>query len=422
MMRSYETWLAIAAVTAAVYACDAEDSAGANVGGVGAAGAAAGSADASAGTAGAAAGSAGAGAGSAGAGAGSAGAGAGSAGAAAGTAGAGAGTAGAGAGTAGAGAGTAGAGAGTAGAGTAGTGGGDAADADCDMNGVWAVRVMSVLQALSLEQCGSLYYYLEMEQTGTEVEVVNALFCGIEGRGSSSSSFADATVLGLMQGSSQVGRKGTMQKVDGKCQLELERRWFVVAADPSMYLPDPLNSEMTLEQVQSALPMPATPAPGTATPPMPAGVLDVDGDGFPGAAFPVTGALSGRRHAAQRGVQAWLTNDRYEITPAADWPEDLEVRADYISEDLTYWVEGNQLLWAGALPVQNAPAARATLRFLGRDGSDSRAMEIVGSTDPNADPDGALMTCENIRAALPPIVPLPPPTQVCPCPGGAACM
>ncbi|MDD9934063.1 MAG: hypothetical protein OXT09_10685 [Myxococcales bacterium] len=296
-----------------------------------------------------------------------------------------------------------------------------ATDADCDVSGLWAVRMMTVVQALGLEQCGNLYHYMELAQDGTDVTVVDHLSCGIEGRGSSTSSFSDATVLGLMRASSQIGRRGTMQKTaDGSCRFEMEPYWFVLGADETLFAPDPRNADLTLASVQSSNPMPPPPAPGVVNLDVP-GVIDIENDGFPGAAFVVTGAISGKRHAAQRGVHSWLTNDRYRITPATDWIDDIEVRADYIGEDLTYHVEGDPLLWAGALPVRDAASARVTMRFLGRDATDARVAEMVVSADPEADPDGAVQTCANIRAALPPIAPLTAP-QVCPCPGGGMCM
>ena len=427
-MRYCRRSLAGGAAGALVLACGSEDSVAPSIMGTAGSAAVAGAGGTPAGTAGTAAAGSGTVAGSAAAGAGSAGssseAGSGEAGAGVAGAGvAGVGAAGStGAGAASAGTPSAGMTAGSpAGAGAAGSGG-MAADPDCDISGLWAVRMLSVVQALSLEQCGNLYYYVEFAQNGSEVEVVDHFNCGIEGRGSSSSTFANPTLLGLMQTNSWVGRRGTMQKgADGTCEFQLEPYWYVLSADEAVFAPDPRNANMTLTQVQQWKPLPPPPVFGATMPPDAPGVLDIESDGFPGAAFTVTGLLSGIRHAAQRGVHSWLTNDRYRITPAVDWTEDLNVRADYVGEDVTYWVEGDQALWAGALPVRDAASARATLRFLGRDASDPRAAEMVVSADPAVDPDGAIATCANIREALPPISPLTSP-QVCPCVGGQMCM
>ena len=293
-----------------------------------------------------------------------------------------------------------------------------AQDPDCDMNGLWAVRVMSVVEALGLEQCGNLYNFMKLRHEGVDVEVVEDLNCGIEGRGTANSSFSDATVQGMLRMASQVGRRGTMQKgPDGTCEFNMEPIWTVLGADEASYTPSPRNAPLSLAEVQAMLPMPSSGGTG--------GVIDVEGDGYPGAAFIVTGALSGKRHAAQRNFQAWLTNERYRIEPAIDWPSDIEARADYIGEDVNFETEppGNPLLAAGANPVRNAASARVTLRFLGRDETDPRAAGLLEGTDAETDPTGAVRTCRSIVDALSPIVPLAfPDPQVCPCPGGGICM
>lgn len=405
-MSRREAWVAVAVITAALSACRAEDSVAPNLPSV------AGASPVTGNTAG----SGGSGPGSTGAG------GMGAGGSAGATPGGGVGATGgnmAGAGGSGLG-GSAGSmvGAGNGGAVTGGSGGsassGTARDADCDMNGIWVVRMMSVTEALTLEQCASIYYYLELKHEGENVEVVNQFNCGIEGRGSSNGSLNDATMRALMPSNSQIGRKGTMTKgPDGTCQFKMDRFWVVFGADEAVYAPSPRNAEIPFTQEQASKPLPTT-----AT-----GAIDFENDGKPGMAIVVTGAISGIRHSVQRASYVWLTNDRYKIMPSLDWATDIEAHADYYGEEVAIEVEPADavLLSAGANPVPTAQSARATFRFLGRNASDPRVAALVVSADPKSD--GALQTCKNIVKALPPIDAIATDFgQVCPCPGGGMCM
>ena len=286
------------------------------------------------------------------------------------------------------------------------------ASPSCDLSGIWVARMMTVVEALNIEQCGSQYYYLEFEQDGTDVEVVNHFNCGIEGRGTANQTFNDDTVQAYVSASSWIGRRGVMSLNDeGSCELKLEPYWSAFGVDEASYLPDPPNSTQSLAQVQSNNPLTRDAA------------LDTDGDGHPGIQLIIAGAINGSRHAMQRSVNRWRTTDRYRIAPAVDWVEDLDVRVDYHGEDFTVATTppDDPILAAGATPRPNAASARVTLRFLGRDGTDPRVPPIVVGSD-RSDLQGALQTCRNIVDALPAIVPLAfPDPQVCPCPDGRPC-
>lgn len=302
---------------------------------------------------------------------------------------------------------------GTSGDGAGGTGAtGGAQDADCDMNGIWVARMMAVNEALSLEQCGSQYFYFELKHEGANVEVVHSMFCGIEGRGSSNGTLSDASILSLTKSNSQVGRKGTMTKgADGTCQLTMEPFWSILGADEAMFAPMPRNASTPLSQVQSSTPLPTSAA----------GAIDMDSDGNPGLSIIVTGVIQGTRYSVQRTSNTWLTNDRYKITPAATWTTDIEARAEYYSEEVVvgYTPEDASLLASPSNMVPNSPSARVTLHFLGRDAAAASASGIVVASDPTADPDGAVATCKNILDVLPPINAISDGFigQVCPCPG-----
>lgn len=292
-----------------------------------------------------------------------------------------------------------------------GGGGGAAQDADCDMNGIWIARMMTVQEALSLEQCGSNYFYLELKQEGADVEVVNSMHCGIEGRGSSNGTLSDAAILALTKANRQIGRKGTMTKgADGTCQFTMEKFWAAFGADEAAFVPTPRNSDTPFAQVQMEMPLPTTPA----------GAFDTDGDGNPGLSIIITGAIQGTRFSVQRNNYSWLTNDRYKITPALDWTSEIEARADFVGEETVVGtMPDDGLLSAGSNGVPNAKSARVTLKFLGRNTADPRVSAIVTATDPMTNPDGVVQSCKNIINALPPINAISDGFigQLCPCPG-----
>ncbi len=286
------------------------------------------------------------------------------------------------------------------------------AGAECDASGIWIARMLTVISALGLEQCGNRYDYFELRQTGSEIEVIDHLSCGFEDRGSVTRRPTEAAARAMLGSNSQIGRKGTMAKgADGLCQLTMEPYWAVWGVDEESYVPQPRNSPQPLHEVSRANPLPRD---GD-------GVLDPDGDGRPGMSIEIRGALSVDGQIILRSVHHWVTDDRYPITPAAAWADDIEVHANHTSEEHLLEPANDGAIIGPIQPVsQGGPASRVTLRFLGRDASDPRVTALVASADPD-DEDDALQTCRNIIAALPPIEPLFGDAQRCPCPGGAAC-
>lgn len=305
---------------------------------------------------------------------------------------------------------------GTSGMGAGGMGGSSAAqDADCDMNGFWATRMLTITDALDLDQCASIYSFYELKHEGTNVEVVNHFNCGIYAKGTGNTDFTMKTREALLGANSQVGRKATFSKgTDGTCQLDFEPFWAAIGVDET-FIPAERNSSQTLQQMQSTMPLP--------TDPTAAGVVDFEGDGKAGLAFVVSSSpADGTRHGAQRNVQTWKTDAFYKIMPSADWQTDIEARAAFFGDEVALDVEpeGNIFLYTLANPVPLADAARVTMRFLGRDAADPRAQAVIVGTDPT-DLAGALQTCDKLVAALEVISPVANHTpQRCPCPGGAA--
>ena len=113
-----------------------------------------------------------------------------------------------------------------------------ATDADCDFNGVWLAKQLTVSEALGLPQTSNSWFYMELQQTGDEVVVTKSLDCGVEVRGTATVTLSRNTLEAALLLNSQVGRKATLVKRDGKCAFETARFWKVRGADEPRFLPN----------------------------------------------------------------------------------------------------------------------------------------------------------------------------------------
>src|SRR6185295_17485430 len=83
-----------------------------------------------------------------------------------------------------------------------------AKDPDCDLNGVWAARQITVSQALFVQQFANNWYYLEFSQDGEQVVVSKHMDCGIFVRSIVAQvELTPATTKALIPHNRQVGRK-----------------------------------------------------------------------------------------------------------------------------------------------------------------------------------------------------------------------
>lgn len=252
----------------------------------------------------------------------------------------------------------------------------------CDLTGVWAARQTAQSLALSLPQFASTWFYYELRQTGSALEVVEHLDCGAEVRGTVTVQLTPQTIAALMAHNRQVGRKGSVSPtMDGSCAVALERFWSVRGVDEARYLPTPRNKEVSLETLQRELPLPPSDMPQLAA--------DWDADGQPGTAWNISGIVTGVRHSAQRDWTRYFTAPGYTIRAAEDFRDDLVIRTAYAVEEVVY---APKELRQAAQPACAAPHT-LTLRFLGRTRDDPRAKAVVGADD--------AATCAKIRAALP---------------------
>jgi hypothetical protein len=273
-----------------------------------------------------------------------------------------------------------------------------AADADCDLNGIWIAQQVSVATALGAPQYGNVWSYLEFQQSGTDVVVKKQFDCGGEVKGTLRVTLREATTRVLMSHNRQMGRRGTMKKnATGTCDLVVERFWSILGGIEGSFIPAAgrnSTADMTQVQMDRPLPKPATPT----------GAEDWDADTHLGIGWDVAGIVTGRRHSVQRNWTAWYTDSAYPITAAVNFTTDIMARAEVDIEDSVFDTEpaGNLLLASGATSDIRNVNNRVILRFLGRTAADPRLAAIpITGTDPDADATGTLATCTAIQAALP---------------------
>ncbi|HKP56883.1 MAG TPA: hypothetical protein VJV78_09185 [Polyangiales bacterium] len=247
-----------------------------------------------------------------------------------------------------------------------------ATEADCDFTGVWIAKQLTVSEALGLPQTSNSWLYLELQQTGHDVVVTKSLECGVEVRGTATVTLSRATLESALLTNSQVGRKATLKKVDGKCAFETKRFWKVRGADEQRFLPNGGRDSMD-EIPKAAMDKPLPTATKTD------GAVDTEGDGKLGMAFQVSGIITGVRNSVQREWSTWFTKPGFEIQPSNDWPNELTIAADFDNEEAIL-SPSSGLLAASGQPARGAPH-QLKLRFLGRDRSDPRAAAIMKAND-----------------------------------------
>lgn len=258
-----------------------------------------------------------------------------------------------------------------------------AKDADCDLNGLWIARQVTLSRAVGAPQYASTWYYLELSQDGESVAVTRHFDCGIEVKGTVSVKLIPATVKAFIAHNAQAGRKGSMSKRQGQCSFTMERFWSVRGADEARFRPTGKEATQDIAQVAANNPLP--------TESNTDGAIDWENDGFLGAAWQVTGIVSGTRNTAQRDWTEWFTDSSHTITPSKDWTSDLVARVRFNNEENVLHASNPTVSSGG---TSDASAQHLlTLHFLGRSTEDARAKAITKS-DPFA-------TCLAIQAALP---------------------
>jgi hypothetical protein len=262
-----------------------------------------------------------------------------------------------------------------------------AKDPECDLNGVWIARQITVSEALFFSQFANNWYYLEFTQDGEQAVVSKHMDCGIFVRSVVAQvELTPDTTRALIAHNRQAGRKGSFSKQsDGTCAFQMEKFWSIRGLNEEAYAPSPRSRDVTIEQMRTEKPLPDKAMANTAT-------EDWDQDGHPGIAWQVSVLAQGTRHSGQRDWTRWFSGEGHQVTAAMDF-NDLVVRADFANEEVVYEATDESLETPSA--PDGAAQHNLTLRFLGRTRDDPRAKAILKADD--------FDTCMAIQTALPPL-------------------
>lgn len=277
-------------------------------------------------------------------------------------------------------------------------------EADCDVSGWWAARETDYTRdsVLGGIQTSSTWYALHLEQSGDDFHVVDQIECGIHVTGSAVVDDTPGTLRALMYAnrmdaqSAHGARHGTAKPASGGCALTLDR-WYKVRGADASFLPADFASSPALASLP---PLPSVDNIVTDTS-TPAGSVDQDGDGIPGAAFGINAfVVIGVRNAAQRDWKEYATLSGTSFPAGA---LELSVPGAFDLQENVLRVSG---CGSGcALVGSQAHAAsdlkgRLTLSYLGRTLSGPRVLRVIART-PREDLQSDLTTCANVRLVLP---------------------
>jgi hypothetical protein len=284
-------------------------------------------------------------------------------------------------------------------------------DSLCDMTGFWAVRETDYERDMVLQsvQTSSNWYLYQLAQTGDTFTMVASMECGVHVTGSATVDYTPASLQAMLHANPQDGsgphgyRHGTSEVAAGGCGVSLDRWYFIRALLPS-FLPADFSADAPLSSLPP-LPSVSDPVNGPDDPP---GATDPDGDGFPGIAFQITGALvTGVRDEVQR-IWKQYADMPGAPSPAAALtfavPGALDVQDDVLH--VSQCGTGCGLLKTGAT-VASDIQPRITFSFIGRSLGGARTSTVVVNR-PGASVDDDLTTCANVRLMLPHDPSLPP--------------
>lgn len=194
----------------------------------------------------------------------------------------------------------------------------------CDLRGRWLVNERMMTNGLGARQRVNSWYLLELAQSGADLSVTRSLACGtavrglppIEANGDMSKMFP-----AMQQKTSATGRTGRTARTDDGCHVEFDKFYVAYGVSLPFYL-DP--SRLLPEASQPA----TDDAPGWE---------DWDGDGQPGVAVRMSGAISGTLHIATR------TSTAYRGDTAVD-ARSFVLALDWNQQKVTLAIDGSPLL------------------------------------------------------------------------------
>ncbi len=276
----------------------------------------------------------------------------------------------------------------------------------CDMTGYWIARQTdfsrdSVLGQLQVSS--TWYVYLFEQDASGAFEVKESLNCGIEASGSAKvrpipGGFEWLLYSDPFDGSTRHGvRRGSfVEDGDEQCSFAMDR-WYVGRGIDDSLLPDDYSAKPALADLA---PLPFEEDPLNPTGENLEGSIDVDGDGYPGFAWQISGNFAGLRHVVARDWNEYSTVPELAIPAFA---VEFTTRAAFNTEEVLLAVNQCEpacaLFQAGSAPALDQEA-RATFRHLGKTLTETRVAAVITGR-PRDDLTADMTTCANVREALP---------------------
>lgn len=277
-------------------------------------------------------------------------------------------------------------------------------DAACDMNGWWISRENDAVRddVLDAPQPASTWYLYRFSQSGDTFQVEQAIHCGFHVTGSATVDCTPGTLKALLYKndpsvSGGHARKGTFSASGNACTFSFDR-FYRVRGGTEALVPTDFSQHPPLASL--------TPLPYEADPLHPTGehldnVEDTDGDGIPGASFLITGVTGGVREATQRDFKEYATSATESVPQNAI---QFTVHGDWDLQESVLSVNSCTSCALITTPghVDNATLVpRITMRYLGSSLSSERVQAVIVGDPANKDVDTDLLTCANVRIALP---------------------
>ena len=252
------------------------------------------------------------------------------------------------------------------------------------MTGTWAGKTSAyALDTMIVQsQLSNIWYYLEIADHGDEIEIVGGFNCGIRVEGSASVTITAAATEALRSRNSPIGRTGEFYPDGESCHFSLERTFLLRGGDPALLPPDftEYDEPDALERLDVDIPLPTADNLALAE--------DVDGDGEPGIAFQVGGAVSGSRNVVQRDWNEIFSSPDYLVMQDSC---DFTVDFDYdVTESLLSVTDCDAEFGCGFLETGSAPDPGGDhhTRFVR-----VRPEDVEGETD--------VETCFNVQDLIP---------------------
>lgn len=286
----------------------------------------------------------------------------------------------------------------------------------CDMTGWWIARENDAVRdgVLNEPQPASTWYLYRFSQTNGVFQIEEALHCGFHVTGSATVDCTPGTLKGLLyENDPSINgahpRYGTFQQANSVCTFSFDR-FYRVRGGTVQLVPADFSTDPTLESL--------TPLPYEDDPLNPTGQHlqyqeDTDMDGYPGAAFQVSGGLAnGIRESTQRDYKEYATSATETVPPSSieftvhgDW--DLQesvlevIQCGYVSPSMPGVCS---LITTPGHTDPTTLVPSITMRYLGTTLDSPRVAAVVvqdpgTAASPSIEAD--LETCANVRIALP---------------------